>query len=122
MKNIKMKCLALFGLVLVKIVKFGWSCLLNYTIYKFNRGGIKMANTFWASLGQICIAALASYGSAKVSNEQTSWVPYRNQLLASVTQVALVTAVSQASSAMQTQQSQPELVVTHSATESQESK
>ena len=62
-----------------------------------------MANAFWSAFGQIGIAALASYGSAKVSNEQTSWVPYRNQLLASVTQVALVTAVSQASAAMQTQ-------------------
>ncbi len=81
-----------------------------------------MANAFWSAFGQIGIAALASYGSAKVSNEQTSWVPYRNQLISSLSQVAISTAISQASSAMQTQQSQPELVVTHSATETQESK
>ena len=63
-----------------------------------------MANTFWSSIGQIGIAVLASYGSAKVSNEQVSWVPYRTELLNSLTQVALATAVNQATAAIQTQQ------------------
>lgn len=109
-KNIKVKCMALIGYLMISIAKFGGKCLLNYTIYKFNKGGTKMANTFWSSIGQIGIAVLASYGSAKVSNEQVSWVPYRTELLNSLTQVALATAVNQATAAIQTQQ-QPQQAV-----------
>lgn len=57
-----------------------------------------MANTntsIWAALGQIALAAAASYGAAKLSGNQTSWAPYRNQMVQSMAATALTAAIQQ---------------------------
>ena len=40
--------------------------------------------TFWGALGQIVLAASCSYGMAKMGDQETSWVPYRNQMMANM--------------------------------------
>jgi len=52
-------------------------------------------NSFWKSLGQIAIAGIASYGAAKLSNTETSWNTYRNQMLQEAAATALTTALNQ---------------------------
>jgi hypothetical protein len=58
---------------------------------------VKMTNTntFWSSLGQIALAAFASYGSAKLGNKQESWAPYRNQMVQNMAATALSAAIQQ---------------------------
>ena len=41
--------------------------------------------SFWGALGQIALAGIASYGMTKMGDEDnTSWVPYRNQMMANM--------------------------------------
>lgn len=57
-----------------------------------------MANqstSLWASLGQIALAAVASYGAAKLSNSETSWSAYRNSMVQNMAATALTAAIQQ---------------------------
>lgn len=93
----------IIGKIIFKIIKAGgaflFKCLLAFLIQKsIKRGNDKMANTnnsIWTALGQIALAAAASYGAAKLSNKETSWTPYREQLIQNVASVALSTAIQQ---------------------------
>ena len=41
--------------------------------------------SFWGAIGQIALAGIASYGMTKLGDEDnTSWVPYRNQMMANM--------------------------------------
>ena len=41
--------------------------------------------SFWGALGQIALASIASYGMTKLGDQDnTSWVPYRNQMMANM--------------------------------------
>lgn len=80
------------------VLKCLGNCLLAFAIKKAkekSKGEIDMANPFWSAMGQIALAGIASYGSAKLSNSQTSWVPYRNQLVETMTKAALTVATAQ---------------------------
>ena len=55
---------------------------LNYML-TVNENGKKVS--FWGALGQIALASIASYGMTKMGDEEnTSWVPYRNQMMANM--------------------------------------
>ena len=40
--------------------------------------------SLWGAIGQIALACACSYGMTKMSDETTSWVPYRNQMMANM--------------------------------------
>ena len=56
--------------------------------------------SLWGALGQIALAGIASYGMTKIGDQQTSWVPYRNQMVTALSSTAM-TFVAQQMAAMQ---------------------
>ena len=52
-------------------------------------------NDFWKSIASIALGVGVSYGSAKLDNSQTSWAPYRTELLKNLAAVSLNTAATQ---------------------------
>lgn len=52
-----------------------------------NENGKKVS--LWGALGQIALAVVASYGMTKISSNQTSWVPYRDQMVAGMASTAM---------------------------------
>ena len=60
-------------------------------------------NSLLKSLGQIALASLASYGAAKLNNNETSWTPYRNQMAQDAAEAALSAALAQYTAATQQQ-------------------
>jgi hypothetical protein len=61
--------------------------------------------TIWASLGQIALAAVSSYGMAKLADKETGWVPYRNQLVSGMAETALASVLAQFSKMQEQSQS-----------------
>lgn len=77
------------GKLIFKVVRAAGKCLAAYFISIIvERGNQIMATnkkvTFWGALGQIVLAAGCSYGMAKMGDQETSWVPYRNQMMANM--------------------------------------
>ena len=59
-------------------------CLAAYLLERGNEIMVTKKVTFWGALGQIVLAASCSYGMAKMGDQETSWVPYRNQMMANM--------------------------------------
>ena len=79
----------IIGKLIFKVVRAAGKCLAAYFISIIvERGNEIMATnnkvTFWGALGQIVLAAGCSYGMAKMGEQETSWVPYRNQMMANM--------------------------------------
>ena len=79
----------IIGKLIFKVVRAAGKCLAAYFISIIvERGNQIMATnkkvTFWGALGQIVLAAGCSYGMAKTGEQETSWVPYRNQMMANM--------------------------------------
>lgn len=77
------------GKLIFKVVRAAGKCLAAYLIsIIMERSNEIMATnnkvTFWGALGQIVLAAGCSYGMAKMGDQETSWVPYRNQMMANM--------------------------------------
>lgn len=69
-----------------------------------NENGKKVS--FWGAIGQIALASIASYGMTKMGDEEnTSWVPYRNQMMANMA-AASFSFLGQQMQQQQTQQTQ----------------
>ena len=80
---------SMVGKLIFKVVRAVGKCLAAYFISIIvERGNEIMATnnkvTFWGALGQIVLAAGCSYGMAKMGEQETSWVPYRNQMMANM--------------------------------------
>ena len=68
-----------------------------------NENGKKVS--FWGAIGQIALASIASYGMTKMGDEEnTSWVPYRNQMVGNMANTAMSFMAQQMQ--QQTQQTQ----------------
>ena len=76
------------GKIIFMLLRAAGKCLAAYFISIIERGNQIMATnkkvTFWGALGQIVLAAGCSYGMAKMGEQETSWVPYRNQMMANM--------------------------------------
>ena len=70
------KCLAAF--LIQKIIKRGNEIMLTVN----DANGKKVS--LWGAIGQIALACACSYGMTKMSDETTSWVPFRNQMVANM--------------------------------------
>ena len=72
---------------------------LNYML-TVNENGKNIS--FWGALGQIALASIASYSMTKMGDEEnTSWVPYRNQMMANMAGTAITFAAQQMSDMQQ---------------------
>ena len=74
-------------------------------MHKFLKGDFKMLTvdegngqkvSLWGALGQIALAGVASWGMTKIGNQKTSWVPYRDQMAASLANTAMTFLAQQA--------------------------
>lgn len=59
--------------------------------------------SLWGALGQIALACGASYGMSKISNKETGWTAYRDQMIAGMASTAM-TFVAQQAATVQEQQ------------------
>ena len=95
----KMKVQAQLGAILVWFGKFIVNCLLAFSVKyvkkKKEKGELNMANPFWNSIWNITLAGIASYGTAKLANNKTSWAPYRDELIQALSATALTVATQQ---------------------------
>ena len=85
----------LIGRLIFVTIKAAGRCLAAYimkeVIKRSNEIMLTMDNgkgekvSFWGAIGQIALAGIASYGMTKMGDEDnTSWVPYRNQMAANM--------------------------------------
>lgn len=85
----------LIGRMIFVTIKAAGRCLAAYimkeVIKRSNEIMLTMDNgkgkkvSFWGAIGQIALAGIASYGMTKMGDEDnTSWVPYRNQMVANM--------------------------------------
>lgn len=97
MAKFKLTLQAYGGKLLIWVGRMVINCLISLAIKKVkeSKGGINMANPFWSAMGQIALAGIASYGSSKLANSQTSWAPFRDQMLKTMTTAALSVAAAQ---------------------------
>lgn len=77
------------GKLIFMLLRAAGKCLAAYLIsIIMERSNEIMATnnkvTFWGALGQIVLAAGCSYGMAKMGDQETNWVPYRNQMMANM--------------------------------------
>ena len=105
----------LVGRILFTLMKAAGKCLVAFLIQKIikrsneimltvNENGKKVS--FWGAIGQIALASIASYGMTKMGDEEnTSWVPYRNQMMANMA-AASFSFLGQQMQQQQTQQTQ----------------
>lgn len=95
----KMKVQAQLGAILIWFGKFIVNCLLAFSVKyvkkKKEKGELNMANPFWNSIWNITLAGIASYGTAKLANNKTSWAPYRDELIQALSATALTVATQQ---------------------------
>ena len=94
--TLKMKVQAQLGAILVWFGKFIVNCLLAFSMKYVNKkkekGELNMTNPFWNSIWNITLAGIASYGTAKLTNNKTSWAPYRDELIQALSATALTVA------------------------------
>ena len=97
--TLKMKVQAQLGAILVWLGKLIVNCLLAFSVKDVNKkkekGELNMANSFWNSIWNITLAGIASYGTAKLANKNTSWAPYRDELIQALSATALTVATQQ---------------------------
>lgn len=97
--SFKFKMQAHLGAILVWLGKVIVNCLLAFSVKyvkkKNEKGEINMANPFWNSIWNITLAGIASYGTAKLANNKTSWTPYRDELIQALSATALTVATQQ---------------------------
>ena len=97
--TLKMKVQAQLGAILVWLGKLIVNCLLAFSVKYVNKkkekGELNMANSFWNSIWNITLAGIASYGTAKLANKNTSWAPYRDELIQALSATALTVATQQ---------------------------
>ena len=97
--TLKMKVQAQLGAILVWFGKFIVNCLLAFSVKYVNKkkekGELNMTNPFWNSIWNITLAGIASYGTAKLANNKTSWAPYRDELIQALSATALTVATQQ---------------------------
>lgn len=95
----KMKVQAQLGAILIWFGKFIVNCLLAFSVKyvkkKKEKGELNMTNPFWNSIWNITLAGIASYGTAKLANNKTSWAPYRDELIQALSTTALTVATQQ---------------------------
>lgn len=54
-----------------------------------------MANNFWSNMGLIALSGVTSFLASKMTNNNTSWVPARNEMVANAANVIVATALQQ---------------------------
>jgi hypothetical protein len=95
----------LLGRLLFKVGGAAGKCLAAFLIHKTIKEKCKMLTvnngngqqvSFWGALGQIALAGFASWGITKIGNQKTSWVPYRDQMAASLANTAMTFLAQQA--------------------------
>ena len=97
--TLKMKVQAQLGAILVWFGKFIVNCLVAFSVKyvkkKKEKGELNMTNPFWNSIRNITLAGIATYGTAKLANNKTSWAPYRDELIQALSATALTVATQQ---------------------------
>lgn len=97
--TLKFNTQARIGAALVWLGEFIVNCLLAFAVKyvekKKEKGELDMANSFWNNMWNVALAGIASYGTAKLANKETSWAPYRDELVQGLSTVALTIATQQ---------------------------
>ena len=99
------------GKLIFKVVRAAGKCLAAYlisiimersneTMLTVNNGNGKNVS-LWGAIGQIALAGVASYGMTKINDDQTSWVPYRDQMVAGMASTAMSFFAQQMAAATQ---------------------
>ena len=98
------------GKIIWGVLKAAGKCLAAFLMHKFLKGDFKMLTvdegngqkvSLWGALGQIALAGVASWGMTKIGNQNTSWVPYRDQMAASLANTAMTFLAQQAAGIQQ---------------------
>ena len=99
------------GKLIFKVVRAAGKCLAAYFIsiiiersneimLTANNGNGKKVS-LWGAIGQIALAGIASYGMTKINNDETSWVPYRDEMVAGMASTAMSFFAQQMAAATQ---------------------
>ena len=77
------------GKIIFMLLRAAGKCLAAYLLERMiimltvnDANGKKVS--LWGAIGQIALACACSYGMTKMSDETTSWVPFRNQMVANM--------------------------------------
>ena len=97
--SFKFNMQARLGAILVWLGKIIINCLLAFAVKyvekKKEKGELDMSNSFWNTVWNVALAGIASYGTAKLANNKTSWAPYRDELIQALSATALTVATQQ---------------------------